>query len=615
MRFPSFSTLLQQSVKTYIRFPFAILNAIIGTIAAILIFNMENRIYAPEVLNILLSALLGIPLLIALTLLCEKHHLSKKTNLLAQIIGIILLTMYGFSLPKDITIAPWHYIYQFFMLLTGMHLLVAIIPFTKKGETNGFWQYNKSLFINILIAALYSAVLYLGLTIALAALQHLFNVDVPPKRYGQLWALIAGIFNTWFFLANVPENFDALQEKTEYPKGLKIFTQYILLPLVGIYFVILYAYAAKIIIEWNWPQGWVSVLILGFSISGILALLFIYPVKERSENVWIRTLWKLYFFILIPLDVMLILAIWKRITEYGITESRYIVIVLAIWLCGITLYFIVSKGKSIKIIPASLCLIAFLITVGPWSAFTISTQSQLQRLEKLLVNNSILIDGKVVKSKTEVPFDDARDISSVVDYICDVHGSDILQPWFTTTLDTIKNASPQKYRNSYEQSRRILNLMGVRYIGRWQKSPDSTYMFSANEINSYDVTGYQHLLTLTSYSYRTLTDTFKTENETYIINADSTNTILNIQARGVHQTATTIDLTPFSQSLLDKYKTSLPEWQHIPSNDMIFETASGTMHLKFLFSQLHIRKDQAGMRIKQMQGNLLIRYSENGSSR
>ena len=109
--------------------------------------------------------------------------------------------------------------------------------------------------MRFLLAYLYSNVLFLGLAIALASADHLFGFDVEENNYLYLFAIIAGVFNTWVFLAGVPKDLNTLNQTTDYPKGLKLFTQYILLPLVSLYFVILIAYELKITIEWNWPRG------------------------------------------------------------------------------------------------------------------------------------------------------------------------------------------------------------------------------------------------------------------------------------------------------------------------------------------------------------------------
>ncbi|MBK9634277.1 MAG: DUF4153 domain-containing protein [Bacteroidetes bacterium] len=52
--------------------------------------------------------------------------------------------------------------------------------------------------------------------------------------------------------------------ETPYPKDYEFFAQFILMPLVIIYLVILYLYGGKIIFQGHLPIGWVSNLILTF---------------------------------------------------------------------------------------------------------------------------------------------------------------------------------------------------------------------------------------------------------------------------------------------------------------------------------------------------------------
>jgi hypothetical protein len=81
----------------------------------------------------------------------------------------------------------------------GFHLFVAFLPYLRRNELNGFWQFNRALFLRFLTAMLYSQVLYAGLSIALVAIDKLLKIHVPPKSYLYLWILIGFIFNTWFF--------------------------------------------------------------------------------------------------------------------------------------------------------------------------------------------------------------------------------------------------------------------------------------------------------------------------------------------------------------------------------------------------------------------------------
>src|SRR5690606_24507962 len=134
-----------------------------------------------------------------------------------------------------------------------------------------------------------------------------------------------------------------LNHVNTFPKGLKIFVQYILIPLAIIYLLILYAYSAKILVEWNLPNGWVSMLILWYAVFGILAILLAYPLRDDTDNPWVRLYSRFFFVGLLPLILLLFIAVGVRIGDYGVTELRYYVVLLGIWLMMMALYFIFSK--------------------------------------------------------------------------------------------------------------------------------------------------------------------------------------------------------------------------------------------------------------------------------
>jgi len=488
-KFPSFENLYTGAVSTLRRFPLALLCAIAGTITAMIMIGMDKPEHEFVMQKIIIISALGLPLFFALATCGERRRWSPGAAALAQALGLIALIGYYFTQPTNM-FEPEKYILRFLLLNIGLHFLVAFLPFTGKGKVDAFWQYNKSLFLRFLMAALYSSVMYIGLAIALGAADYLFGIEVKPQRYAQLWCLIAGIFNTWVFLAGVPEKLAELKGVTDYPRGLKVFTQYILLPLVGLYFVILFAYEAKIIVTWNWPKGWVSHLVLWYSVIGILSNLLLYPLKDIAGSRWIQVFSKWFYRALIPLVAMLILAILRRVSEYGITENRYFVMALAAGLAFVVIYFVVSKARDIRAIPITLCVLAFLSAGGPWGAFAVSRSSQLSRLEPLLTANTILVDGKIHKTTGKISFDDRQEISSIVEYLVSMHGLTPFEKWLPeeayTELDTLSR---------YSQASHITGLMGFKIVNRWDgHNANYFYHVQVRPDNVLSISGYNVLL-------------------------------------------------------------------------------------------------------------------------
>lgn len=486
MRLPSIDQIVGETRRTLGRFPFSLASAALATVAAIILIDHEPTDQPTVLFPILLCSVLGFFLVTAIALTAEKMRLSRARSLTVQATGAVLIIAYGFAVPTDLPKAPTFYLDQFSMLLTGLCFFLMVGPFWRKGELIGFWQYNKTIFLRALMSMLFAGVLFAGLAIALAALDNLFGVNIAGKRYAELWVLIAGLFSTTFFLSGIPEDLDALDGSTDYPKGLRVFAQYVLMSLVLVYFVILYAYIGKILIEWNWPKGWVAELILGFTVTGVISLVLLYPMREQNGYGWLKRAWNWYFILLIPLTVVLFLAINRRISDYGVTEGRYIVFAFGVWLCGMIAFFLFGKTKSIKIIPATLCLLSLGLSFGPWGAFAVSENSQVGRLEQLLVKNEIFDGGKVRKAPGKVSVEDAKQISSIVSYLRSSHGLEAIQPWFAENL----TADTSFTHSRYKDEETVVAMMGVPYYQEWRFPNQSSLFLSTNANADIDISGY-----------------------------------------------------------------------------------------------------------------------------
>ena len=451
---------------------------------------------------------------IALTVLDEKRKFGPGLRAALQAAVMAIAVLYYLSLPD-------HFAQQaairFVLYALGLHWLIACVAFSGR-ENNGFWVFNKKLFLRILTSVLYTGVLYLGLALALLAIDQLFNVNVDSRLYPDIWFVLVGVFNTWFFLSDFPVGYESPAVITDYPRGLKIFTQFVLLPILTVYLLILYAYLFRIIFTATWPYGWVSYLVLGFSVAGILAILLVWPLREEENNKWISGYSRFFYFALFPLIVMLYIAIRKRIAAYGITELRYFVLLLAMWLLAMAFYFLLSKRKSIRLIPLSLCVAAFLASFGPWGAAGVSLYSQQHRLKALLVKDKILVDGKISGKTEELSLKDRKEIAGITRYIVEMHGYRVLQPLFRENLDNLmKNRSPHAYNSNYgsaDESEALLRVMKVKPANSWisdssvNKEDEETFYVNlrSNADNAVAVKGYDYFVREVKVGFRDVSD-------------------------------------------------------------------------------------------------------------
>ena len=467
MKLPSVHYLTGEALASFRRVPLAMTGALVAAICGIIATEVDDE--APFV-RVMVTAQLALPLFFALAVAAESNRWGRSLRAALNVVGVVGLVAYHSTLPDLMDPVDLGVVTRFLQVNVGLHLLAAFVPFARGGSHNGFWQYNRALFLRFLTALLYSAVVYLGLALALLALDRLLGLPIPDRSY--LWLLIvtAFVFNTWVFLGGVPRDIAGLESVTDYPRALKVFAQYILIPLVAIYLAILTIYLFKVIATAVWPSGWIGWMVSSVAVVGILALLLVWPVANRTENRWVATYTRWFFIFMIPGILMLLLAVYKRIDQYGVTENRYFLAVLSLWLAAVAVYFIVSQKRRIKVIPMTLCAVAFATSFGPWGAYTVSRNSQTARLERLMEANGILVDGAIAKATAEVPVDDRREISAISLYLVRYHGGKTFDRWLEG--GGIEPAdSAVSHGGDEDAARSIVSAMGLEYVESWAHAP------------------------------------------------------------------------------------------------------------------------------------------------
>ena len=474
MRLASIASLGHEAKSAFLRFPAVILCGLGAAWLAIDLIN-EKGDEPQGMLRTMLVLILGIPLFLAIALVREKPpRISAKAmpwwvTWAAVAGGVAILIAYRHLLGRESGEAA---ILRYAQLTLSVQLAVAIAPFFGRDEANGFWQYNRRLFLRFFLSGIYAAVFFAGLALAILAVDRLFDLRVNRFIYPRLWFATVFVFLPWHFLAGVPRDLRALEADTEHPRGLRLFAQSMLVPLVLLYLGILFAYTARILVTRQWPQGWVGWLVSFASLFGVLTVLLLQPGRPEPEHRWTDRFARGFFVAILPLLGVLFAALGKRVGQYGWTEKRYWLGVLGAWLAGISLFMLARSARHLKMIPVTLALVALVTAFGPWGAYAVSRRSQTARLEALLERHGLLSDGRLARASTEVPPDDIREISAAVDHLATTYGGVSLARWSPKARTIARHGlfeggNDQAWRNAFMEE------MGLDYMSPWEVATES----------------------------------------------------------------------------------------------------------------------------------------------
>ena len=317
----------------------------------------------------------GALLAVSLQLLTEdfKHRLTAfvtKVLGLALWLGVSLyLTPFErFSMQQLVGVSA---------TVVVMVLSLFLLCFYRKGDDVPFWNFAQRLFVAITAGVVVGGILTLGIILFVQSLDWLFGVNVDG------WFLYIPTFCMVLLapllaMSQIPEGAQKhIRRIAPFTGFIKGVSQYLFIPLLLLYMATLYVYAAKILISWQLPVGWVCYLVSA-SMLGMVILIFItYPVQHEQGKSFFKTLTRLLPLAMLPLLVLMSVAIGRRLSDYGITVSRLYVVVFNLWCYVVCIGLLLCRNRRIWWVPASFAVVLLLISVGPWSIPNV-TERRLQ---------------------------------------------------------------------------------------------------------------------------------------------------------------------------------------------------------------------------------------------
>lgn len=256
-------------------------------------------------------------------------------------------------------------------------------------------------FKSFFTSLLYSGVLSAGIAAIIGTVDILL-FEVADDTYAYTMTIIWVVFAPVYYLSLLPKfNSESvrvqsmIERVSSYPRFLDILISNIAIPLISAYTLVLFAYFLKILFTLTWPSGQVGPMVLIYSIAGLL----IFVLSSLLENRFALFYRKLFPKILIPIVIMQLISVGIRLNTYGVTESRYYMVIFGLFsiIAGLILSFsTTSKNERIALLAAAFAVISI---IPPLDAFTVSRYSQISRLESILADEGMLIDGKIIKKE------------------------------------------------------------------------------------------------------------------------------------------------------------------------------------------------------------------------
>lgn len=369
------------------RFPFAILFAALTTIVVIGAINgvewMRDDVWGRAALGFATAAVLAV---------AGVYFAESRPE--ARIAGPILKYVVPVAVAAAFQITDINWFVPYAMPAVAI-LWLSVSPFSRiergaprEEAQNRFWWVNFQAFATAVIAAAAFLIIALGLAAIERSLAILFGLETGQVFYN--WVLpFTGLFLTpVYWLSTLPQlsayRAEELERPDFLPRAFGFLGQFVLVPLLLIYGLILLAYTAQILVTQKLPEGMIGWMVLGFVVTGAATWLVLHPpfMRARALVRLFRTWW--FWLTLIPLALFFV-AVSIRVDSYGLTDERMLLAAGGVWAAVLAVVFLVGRG-DIRLIPALAGVILLLMSVGPWNYANLPITQQAMRLDALVMN-------------------------------------------------------------------------------------------------------------------------------------------------------------------------------------------------------------------------------------
>lgn len=322
----------------------------------------------------------------SLALQGRRRLLLMAGQLLALAIALLYLLLFDHSGLYDGYYADYNLetnisAAAYFLALLG----IVFFPFWKDGVGAGLsvWSTTMRGITGILRAALVALCVFLAMIIITTAGEALLGV----KIFGGFWLtliplLLFGALSIAAFSTGGTRE-EKVFRLAAFSKG--VFT-FISVPLLAIYLSIFYIYLIDVLATGANPVRDVSYQAVGVFLAFCTQRYIFQEALTDGKNavaLWFNKLspWLL----LLPVFMVTWVAA-RRLSQYGITVGRLYLVIINIWMYGVVIWWILTKGRKAWVMPISLCAVIFLSSVMVVNVTSVTVAAMRAQLESAMLN-------------------------------------------------------------------------------------------------------------------------------------------------------------------------------------------------------------------------------------
>lgn len=409
--------------------------------------------------------------------------------------------------------------------------------------------------------------------LAIFAVKLLFDLDYDfLNDFSSNWAIFSlSLITPLICLVELPIKNQTEDKNFSINFFFNFIIKYVFTSSIFVYFVILYTYSIKVLINFNdWPKWEVCWLVIAFSSLWYLTYIFSYLLEEKVKI--IKTFRKIFPIAVIPQILMLFYAIYLRINQYDLTINRYFVVVFWISLLIISLYFTSSKKKNLMVIPIVLTFFTIIISIWPWWVFSLPEARQFKRLEENLKKAWILVNWEIrpLNNYNDIDKELSKEIYNGINYIC--YNSDckkIAQMFWENTEKT-----------KWQTLRQITEKIRVKDYYITSEEPRYLYTRMVWDIYPINIENYTYITEIINWNSDVPISTNEIYEKNLVIKINTENDILFVIQN--NEIKEEISMWNLKEKIYNKNSETLSK------EDMTFEISGQRYDIKLLIQNIEI---------------------------